>query len=293
MRPMLACNAPDNLNSLPYPLLSSTKLDGIRCIIKGGAALSRALKPIRNQYIQSILGRPELNGLDGELIVGDPTARDCMRSTNSGVMSAGGEPDFTFYVFDIWNRPGRGYHEVLTHLIGLPKYPHVKLLPQHLCVNAFNVEKHEQQALDEGYEGLIIRRLEGLYKYGRSTLREGYLMKLKRYVQEEAVVIGYEPLYHNDNDPELNALGYTQRSTAQAGKIDLPLLGALVVRGIYQNTLTTFKVGTGFTFEERATLWEQRESLVDKIITYKLFPMGSKDRPRHPVWVGFRDKDDM
>lgn len=79
MKPLLACNAPANLNSLPYPLFASVKLDGIRCVIKDGVALSRTLKPIRNQYIQSLLGRPEFNGLDGELIVGDPAASDCMR----------------------------------------------------------------------------------------------------------------------------------------------------------------------------------------------------------------------
>jgi DNA ligase-1 len=118
-------------------------------------------------------------------------------------------------------------------------------------------------------------------------------MKLKRYIQEEAVVIGYESLQHNANDAELNALGYTQRSTAQAGKIDLPLLGALLVRGMYQGTLTNFRVGTGFTFEERAALWEQREGLVGKTITYKLFPMGSKDRPRHPAFISFRSQDDL
>lgn len=115
MKPLLACPTPANLNSLPYPLFASEKLDGIRCIIKDGIALSRTLKPIRNRYIQSILGRPELNGLDGELIVGDPAASDCMRKTNSGVMSFDGEPDFAYYVFDIWNRPGIQYKDVKVH----------------------------------------------------------------------------------------------------------------------------------------------------------------------------------
>jgi len=256
-------------------------------------ALSRTLKPIRNHYIQNTLGHPALNGLDGELIVGDPTAKDCMRATNSGVMAAGGEPEFTYYVFDIWDRQEANYTDVLASLNTFPKHPYVEILPQYFCTNAFNVEKHEQQALDEGYEGLILRRLDAPYKHGRSTLREGYLIKLKRYIQEEAIIIGYESLQHNANDAELNASGYTQRSTAQAGKIDLPLLGALLVRGMYQGALTNFRVGTGFTFEERAALWEQREGLVGKIITYKLFPMGSKNRPRHPAFISFRSQDDL
>lgn len=292
MRPMLACNAPD-LDYLPYPVLSSTKLDGIRCLVKDGVAYSRTLKPIRNKRIQSILGRPEYNGLDGELIVGDPTASDCMRVTNSGVMSIEGKPDFRYYVFDVWNRQ-EPYNKILMQVIGT-KLPYTAPLAQRLCQSSSDVEDHEQDALTAGYEGLILRRLDGLYKYGRSTIKEGYLFKLKRYSQEEAVVIDYEPLQHNDNDEEINALGYTQRSSAKSGKVDLPLLGNLIVKGKFQGRagVVVFSVGTGFTLFEREKLWEQRETLIGKIVTYKFFPTGSKDRPRHPVFKSFRDPEDL
>lgn len=297
MRPLLACNTPSNLNSLPYPLFSSEKLDGIRCLIKDGIALSRTLRPIRNRYIQSLLGRPEFNGLDGELIVGDPNASDCMRKTNSGVMSFDGEPDFKYYVFDIWNRPDLSYIEAYLSLTaknwgkaGL----YIELLNQYICNNAADVEAHETFVLDNGYEGIILRRPDAPYKFGRSTVKEGYLFKLKRYLQEEAVIIGFEPLRHNDNDPTTNALGYTQRSSAQDGKIDLPLLGALTVKGKfgdYDNVI--FSIGTGFTLCEREALWQNRAGLLGKIVTYKFFPTGSKDKPRHPVFISFRDEEDM
>ena len=297
MRPLLACNAPANLNSLPYPLLASVKLDGIRCIIKDGVAYSRTLKPIRNHYIQSLLGQPDLNGLDGELIVGDPNASDCMRKTNSGVMSFEGEPDFTYYVFDIWNRPGVQYKEAYLALTGRMwgiNKPYVQPLSQRKCNNAAEVESHELSALDDGYEGLILRRPDGAYKYGRSTVKEGFLYKLKRYHQNEAVVIGVESLRHNDNEPETNALGYTQRSSAQVGKIDLPLLGTLVVYGKFgEYSSVAFNIGTGFTMAEREALWQNRAELIGKTVTYKFFPTGSKDRPRHPTFIAFRDVEDM
>jgi DNA ligase-1 len=293
MRPLLACNAPENLNTLPYPLISSPKLDGIRCLIKDGVAYSRTLKPIRNNYIQSLIGRPEFNGLDGELIVGDPTAPDCMRVTNSGVMSFNGEPDFKFYVFDIWDRPGIQYHKALSCLMDKPKYPYIETLSQQWCHKTSDVEAHEQSVVTAGYEGLILRRPNGLYKYGRSTLKEGYLLKLKRYLQDEAVVIGYEPWQRNDNDPDFNAIGYTQRSQAKDGKVSLPMLGSFVVRGMFQDVLTTFNVGTGFTIGERELLWEKRNELIGRIVTYKYFPGGSKDCPRHPVFVSFREQEDI
>lgn len=294
MKPLLACNAPANLNSLPYPLFASVKLDGIRCVIKDGVAFSRTLRPIRNHYIQSLLGRPEFNGFDGELIVGDSAASDCMRKTNSGVMSFDGEPNFKYYVFDIWSRPGIQYKDALETLAKVANHPNIEVLQQYTVKTPNDVEAIERTALDDGHEGIILRRPDGAYKYGRSTAKEGYLFKLKRYLQEEAVVTGFEPLRHNDNEPTTNALGYTQRSSAQDGKIDLPLLGALIVKGKfgeYDNVV--FNIGTGFTLYEREMLWQNRAGLVGKIVTYKFFPTGSKDKPRHPTFIAFRDEDDM
>ena len=292
MKPMLACSAPKDLNSLPYPLLASVKLDGIRCIIKDGIALSRTLRPIRNYYIQSILGWPEYNGLDGELIVGDPTANDCMRVTNSGVMAIEGKPDFRYYVFDMWNR-SVPYNKVLMQILTMES-DYVIPLTQRICKQPKTVSDREEEALATGYEGIILRRPDAPYKFGRSTLKEGYLLKLKRYCQEEAIVIGFEPLQHNDNNAEINALGYTQRSSAQGNKIDLPLLGNLIVKGTFQNQPdVVFSIGTGFTLFEREKLWEQQEDLIGKIVTYKFFPTGSKDKPRHPVYKSFRDPEDL
>ena len=88
VKPMLAGKATDEQISKLFDqfgeMYASPKLDGIRCMIQNGVALSRSLKPIRNEYIQNILGGMELfNGLDGELIVGDPTAHDVYRTTTS------------------------------------------------------------------------------------------------------------------------------------------------------------------------------------------------------------------
>ena len=104
LRPMLAGKAPADLDQLRFPLIASPKLDGLRCLIKDGTAYSRSMKPLRNKHVQFILGRAELNGLDGEIIVGPPNAPNAMQATTSGVMSFAGEPDFKFYVFDRWDR---------------------------------------------------------------------------------------------------------------------------------------------------------------------------------------------
>ena len=299
MRPMLAINASENLSSLPYPLLSSEKIDGIRCVVKDGVAVSRTLKPIRNRYIQSILANPELEGVDGELVVGAPNSSTCMRDTNSGVMSYDGEPDFTFYVFDFWKRPGVQYHKALAHLESLTNVlaiPQIKLHTQRTLHTPRELEAHEYEALDAGFEGLIVRRPDGAYKFGRSTKREGYLLKIKRYHQDEARIIGYKPWMHNANDPVVNELGYTSRPKNQDGLIELPMLGAFVVEGwspVLPDTRVQFDVGSGFTHEERHRLWACREDCIGQHLTYKFFPKGCKDKPRHPIFISFRNPEDM
>ncbi len=44
---------------------------------------------------------------------------------------------------------------------------------------------------------------------------------------------------------------------------------------------------------ERPALWRQRKSLEGRILVYKYFPTGSKDRPRFPIFKGWRSKEDI
>ena len=68
-KPMLAATVSDE--PLSYPLLASVKLDGVRALVVDGVVMGRSLKPIPNKHVQRLFGHTQLNGLDGELIVGD------------------------------------------------------------------------------------------------------------------------------------------------------------------------------------------------------------------------------
>ena len=50
----------DQLKAWPY--LGSRKLDGLRCVIRDGVALSNNLEPFRNKFIQDMLGKRAYNG---------------------------------------------------------------------------------------------------------------------------------------------------------------------------------------------------------------------------------------
>lgn len=296
-KPMLAVEAPAKL---VFPLYASPKLDGVRCVIGGAQALSRTLKPIPNRFVQHYLGNPMLEGLDGELIVGPPAAEDVYRVTSSGVMSQDGTPDFTFYVFDYFNDPdhARPYNHRLPRLIdGLAdivegdKFPRVKLLEQRYVTTEEKLLRYESEVLAQGYEGVMLRSPAGIYKHGRSTAREGYLLKLKRFSDGEARITGFEELMHNANEAQLDELGHTKRSSHQENLVPMDTLGALQVEDCA--TGVAFKIGTGYTAIHRKQIWQQRDRLVGAIVKYKHFEVGVKDAPRFPVWLGFRDPIDM
>lgn len=142
----------------------------------------------------------------------------------------------------------------------------------------------------------MIRAERGAYKCGRSTEREGGLVKVKRFVDAEAVVVGFVEEMHNANEATRDALGNTERSTSKAGLVGKGTLGALVVRRTdpYVDAMRPlFNIGTGFTAAQREDFWNRREELLHTLVKFKHFDHGTVDAPRHPVFLGFRAPEDM
>jgi DNA ligase-1 len=140
-------------------------------------------------------------------------------------------------------------------------------------------------------EGVILRDPAGLYKFGRSG-KTGPLLKVKRFIDFEAEVVGVYEEMHNANEAKTNELGRTERSTAKAGLVGKGTLGGLVLRALNGPAEgVEFRCGTGFDADARKVLWKHRERLTGKTAKIKSFPIGVKDKPRHPVWLGWRDMD--
>jgi DNA ligase-1 len=273
-----------------FPVLASAKLDGVRCIIIDGVAMSRSLKPIPNAYVQKMIGKEKYNGLDGELMVGFVGGKDVYRNTVSAVMSEDGTPNFTFWVFDTYLSQ-KGYQVRLDWVKKYDNEPHINVLPHTLIKDMDALDAFEAKQLDRGLEGVILRSPDGIYKCGRSSTNEGILLKLKRFEDSEAEIIGVEELLSNQNDANKNALGHTERSSHKANMVPMGTMGALNVRDL--KTKVEFSIGTGFDADTRAEFWKTRKSVIGKIVKYKYFASGSKDKPRFPVFLGFRDERDM
>lgn len=290
MKPLLA-SAFDPKHPLRFPVLASPKLDGMRVLIKDGVALSRSLKPIPNRHVQFLLSNPKFNGFDGEVVVGSATDFNVMQATTSGLTSHEDAPDFTYYVFDLWDKGQFPFWSRLDLLLSLDiKFNYIKVLEQVLIHNMEELQEFEARCLTNGYEGVMVRDPSGLYKFGRSTPKEGILLKIKKFEDAEAVVLGVEERMHNENEAKTNALGRTERSTSKEGLVPAGDLGALVCQ---TTEGVVFRIGTGFSAEQRLDFWRDREKLVGKLVKYKFFPSGVKEAPRFPVFLGFRSHIDL
>lgn len=299
MRPMLAASFDDpqnfepELSKLTYPMLASPKVDGIRWMKPPGSpAKSRSWKDLPNIAFQTFMqdNAEVLDHLDGEVITGnDITAPNLFNKTQSHIMARDGYDPFTLYVFDMWFN-FNDYFELRTRqaqsMVEAYNHPQIRYLPHILVNSPKEVLELEEKTLEDGYEGLMLRSPKGHYKFGRSTLKQQGLIKIKRYVDEEAEIIGYEELQRNLNEPVKDAFGLQKRSSHKAGMVAGGTLGRLHVRN---ERWGEFWIGSGLDDETRAKVWAAKEKYMGKMVTFKYQSHGMKDKPRTPIWKGFRE----
>jgi len=288
-RPLLAEKI--DLKIVEYPMSASPKYDGFRCLIDaGGNPVSRNIKPIPNSYVFGKLKEIGLPRFDGELLTYTNGKVDDFNTVQSKLTSRSGLPDFKYMVFDSCYILSDQYKErnakVATWLNqNRSKYvEHVKQVVIHNEEELLNYEA-EQVAL--GWEGIMVRSLDGIYKCGRSTTKEGILLKMKRFVDDEAIVVSAHELVSNTNEATIDALGYTVRSSHKENMVGQGVLGKLTARWIGKDV--EFDIGTGFDMQQRQSYWSNKDDLVGAKITFKYQGVGPNGKPRFPVFLGFRN----
>ena len=305
-KPMLAASMENSkgevmtFKDLTYPLGASIKLDGIRCLRIDGKTLSRSFKPIPNEYVQKCMANLP-DGLDGELVTYNTDGSVRTFSEIQGdIMSEDGEPNFRFEIFDyVKDSLDKTYAYRIADLIklngvnggGLPSF--CKLIVYELIMNEDELLAYETQAITAGHEGIMTRNLNGKYKCGRATFKSQDLIKIKRFKDSEAEIIGFEEKMHNANEATVDELGHTKRSSSKDGLRPANTLGTLLVRDIH--TKLEFGIGTGKGLNDllKKEIWTNQDKYLGKIVNYRYQEVGTKDLPRIPSFQGFRDPRDM
>lgn len=277
------------MDNLKFPVYATPKIDGIRCLKLDGKAVSRSFKPIPNNHIRTTIESMKLDGFDGEVLSG-ANFSECQ----SAVMTVEGTPEFTYLIFDyVTDSLTKPYVERMQELENLAIVnSFVKILQPVLCSNLDELKAVMEQHLLDGHEGTMIRLANSSYKCGRSTLKEGHLIAIKYFEDGEAEVYGFEEMMHNDNEKTLDAFGKSERSSHIENLKPANTLGKFLVRS---ETFGEFKIGTGqgLTQELRKKIWDNQPEYMGKLVHFRYQPHGVKDKPRIPIYHGFRDTRDM
>jgi len=307
-KPLLAPNDKIDLENINYPLLVSTKIDGYRCIFYKGQILTRSLKQVQNKQLREkfepIRKYTEDNNciLDGEIYSHEITFQELNKffmSEDLGSVRSVKRygkiltiPNHVkFYLFDcikndeletpFIKRYDNGGFICDMFLELIVRVKHILIYDKKPLEDLF------EQELKNGYEGLILRNPNGRYKCGRGTIKEGLIYKVKPFVTFDAEILDVIQATEVDKNAEkkINELGRSVTSKKKGDRILIEKASAFEVE--YEGKI--LKVTLAMTDEEKEQVWANREHYKGKIIEYNGMLVGSKDVPRHPVMIRFRE----
>lgn len=279
----------------------SGKVDGIRiaCHPELGP-VTRALKPIPNKQLRAFMEQHwhHLCGMDLEFThMPYPHPDYSFQKTFSHFSSHDKSlpENFRLYVFDSCiDDQQKQFRHRLAHAqrhLAVHCVRQIEVVKHHLVHDIDAIWELEKAYVDEGWEGIMLKHPYQTYKYNRATMVQQQLTAVKRMADDEAIIIGFEPLMRNHNEAQTNALGYTERSAHAENKIADDLVGRLRVRGADHSRFAgvEFHVGSGFDEALRKDMYENFDRYKGRMITYKYQDHGIKDKPRACVFKSFRE----
>jgi ATP-dependent DNA ligase len=270
---------------ISYPALVQPKFDGLRCLAyldgKGNVVLeSRTgksfyhLDHIRNELktffsMIKIVSPDSKFYFDGELyshvLPFEKITGICRRETLTLEEELKESVLIRYYVYDCFDlshldQTNEQRFDILKKLFSDISTKYIVLSPTEKVGSEKEMLKWHKKYIEDGYEGIMIRNLAGLYKIkGRSK----DLQKYKTFVDEEFKVIGY----HSE---EGAAGGVVWECITKDGK--------------------EFSVRPRGTVEERQQFLENADDYIGKKLTV-IFQEYSEDGvPRFPVGKAFRDE---
>lgn len=315
MKPMLASDYAEE--KIKFPVLAQPKIDGVRALNMTGTLTGRSLKKHANRHVTGYFSHSSLVGFDGEMAAEHECHPDLCRLTTSALSTITGTPYILWHVFDYVTPQTSGlpyvqrlaamaeriaHMQADAHLQGVAQ--HLRMIPSVMCATLEQLLEVDAVWLDMGYEGTIIRDPQGLHKQGRSTIKEGGLLRIKRFIDFEVEVTEILEGVTNTNEAQTNELGLQFRSTHQENMVPNGMVGAMMGR-VIKDILdakgavlfaegSIIKIGAGrMTHDDRVRYFKEPALLIGQIAKAKLFPKGVKDKPRFPTFQSIRCKSDL
>lgn len=316
MKPHLACDWTDAriekmIKESGYAMVLP-KIDGVRGCNLNGMFTGRSLKRHGNKFVGQFYDKPMYEGIDGELAAESETHPDLCRITTSAVNTHEGTPYTLLHAFDflredVKHLPYEARYLALAEYLGSVQFlgldTRVRVVTAFTAFSLDEVMAYDEQFLDLGYEGSIVRDPRGMHKDGRCTVREGAYLRIKRFVDFEFKVHTIIEGEENLNVAQINELGRTFRTSHQENKVPNGMIGAMLgvaISDVYDGSTLLFskgqevKVSAGcLSHEQRKYYFQHQDQFKALLHKAKFFPKGLKDKPRFPTWQSFRSLSDM
>lgn len=282
--PMLA-KPFEKVKKIQYPVAVQPKLDGVRALARWEGdkvvLISRSGKPWLvtthiNEHLEKVM--PKGTVLDGEIYLHGKGFQWITARTKK---KQEGTEHLQFHVYDApetnddatlpWHERENNMEQVLS--ASCADDP-VVLVSTTLAQNREHVTYVHDTAVKAGYEGAIVRTLNGLYEYGH---RSSSLLKVKDFQDAEYAIVG-----HTSEDVERENSG---------GQIIQQK--AVIWRCKDAATGLEFETRPRGSYVERAALYEAAEGYYGQLLKVRFFGLTDDGLPRFPVGVGIRASEDL
>jgi DNA ligase-1 len=255
--PMLALKYQDRKHDIKYPCYVQPKLNGVRCIYQNGKFMSREGKEF------TTLGHlvPELKKLgidtpDGEVYIHGATFQDIVRQ----VKKDRGTETLEYWIYDQVNDKTFQERNKWICKAFSPTYKHLHYVQTEIASNEAEVKKYHDRFVQEGFEGVIIRNMDGLYV---PKHRSKDLQKYKEFIDEEFEIVGG----HEGSGPDAGTIVFEVKT--KAGKV--------------------FSVRPRGTREVRSEWFKDLKNLVGLKLTVRYQNLSEDGIPIFPVGITVRD----
>ena len=206
IKPMGAHKLNDHSHKIKYPVYIQKKLDGFRCLThvinKNAIMYSKGMKPFvfLNHIKNEIIKIKELVNdsniyLDGELYEKHLNLHQISSLVMKKYASEENEENMkhvSYYIFDMFNlkQMNETFEErynKLKSIFNTNKFKYLKLVTCENVKTLYEINALNEKYLYEGYEGVIVRNKDGLYKLNSKSYD---VLRTKEFKKKEFKIIG-------------------------------------------------------------------------------------------------------
>jgi len=254
--PMLALRYQERKHNIKFPCYVQPKLNGVRCVFQNNEFVSRGGKVYETlDHLRPELEDLDINVPDGEIYIHGMSFQEIVRRVKKYRKDKTEELEYWIYdqinkdTFEVRNKK-------IANNFSKNKSMKLVYVPTVEVNSEIEIKKWHDKWVQEGFEGVIIRNKEGLYKVKH---RSADLQKYKMFEDNEFTIIGG----HEGSGPDVGTVVFEVETTDHK----------------------KFSVRPKGTREMRAEWFKNLKKLIGKELTVRYQQLSDSNIPIFPVGI--------